>query len=99
MLADLPDPAELEAPARYRLLAWAARVSLVAIVVACAGAHYLTHLDLTHLVARPRGADPIVQAAARALPDPETTGAIGAAARSVNLDPCTVIRRLAGSGA
>ncbi|WP_132257416.1 hypothetical protein [Methylobacterium segetis] len=67
-------------------LAWTLRIAALTLVLGCGCAHYLSRLH----VAPARGG----QIAARALPDPETTGSITGAARSIRLDPCALVERV-----
>lgn len=59
------------------LIAWTVKVVLVVGLGAVALAQYLAH-----------SADPRAQRLARGFSEPETTGAIGPAARATTLDPC-----------
>ncbi|KAB1080433.1 hypothetical protein [Methylobacterium soli] len=83
---------ETESPSRTGAVAWAMRIVAVSVLVGCGATQY-------HARAVSTSADP-AQVASRAdyrdpnLRDPETTGSIAGAARSVALDPCAL--RLTG---
>ncbi|KAB1069535.1 hypothetical protein [Methylobacterium planeticum] len=76
----MPDDDAARRP-RTGAVAWAVRISAVAILVGCGAAQYLA-----------KAVAPLSEtariAAGPAFRDPETTGSITVSARSVALDPC-----------
>lgn len=70
---------------RAGAVAWALRVTALAVILSVVAAHYLSRLGDA---GDPRAATRVAQASL----DPETTGSI-ATARQMRLDPCTLLRR------